>query len=145
VLRVVVDTNVFVSSLLNKTGSPARVVDAWRSGEYLLVTSPSIIAEIEKVVALPRIRKKYALAVKDIQQLIDLLEKETIIVSGLSHIDTAIADDPTDQIFLSWALDAGADAIVSGDRHLLNLEQFEGIPIMTVQNFLARLVEHMRT
>lgn len=141
-LRVVVDTNVFVSSLLNKTGAPARVVDAWRSGEYLLIISPSIIAEIENVLALPRIRKKYALAVKDIQQLIDLLEKETILVPGLFHIDSTIADDPTDEIFLSCALDAGADAIVSGDRHLLSLEQFEGIPIMTVQNFLNRLTQH---
>jgi predicted nucleic acid-binding protein len=75
VLRAVLDTNVFVSSLLNKTGAPARLLDSWRAGEYLLMTSPPIVGEIK---------------------------------------------------FLSCALEAGADVIVSGDRHLLGLKTFEG-------------------
>jgi predicted nucleic acid-binding protein len=85
---------------------------------------------------LPRIREKYALTEDDIQQLLDLLEKDTILVPGLSHVNNVIPEDPTDHIFLSAALDAGADAIVSGDRHFLNLKAFEGIPIMAVREFL---------
>jgi putative PIN family toxin of toxin-antitoxin system len=49
-LKVVLDTNIFVSSLLSKSGRPAMVIDAWRAGRYLLVTSRSIIFEIERVV-----------------------------------------------------------------------------------------------
>jgi uncharacterized protein len=145
VLRAVVDTNVVVSSLLNKIGAPARVLEAWRSGEYLLVISPPIIAEIKKVLDLPRIRTKYLLADQDIRQLLDLLEKETILVPGMSHVNNPIPDDPADEMFLSCALDAGADVIVSGDRHLLNIKEFEGIPIMPVWRFLDRLAEQRKT
>ena len=140
-LRAVLDTNVFVSSLLNKTGAPARLLDAWRAGEYLLVTSPPIMAEIKAVLELPHIRGKYALTDHDIRQLLDLLEKDAIVVPGLSHVGDAIPRDPTDRMFLSCALDARADVIVSGDRHLLSLKAFEGIPIVPVRQFLDRLAE----
>ena len=138
-LRAVLDTNVFVSSLLNKTGAPARVLDSWRTGEYLLVTSPPIMGEIKAVLELARIREKYALTDYDIRQLLDLMEKDAIMVPGLSDVGNPIPQDPTDRIFLSCALEAGADVIVSGDRHLLNLKAFEGIPIMSVIEFLDRL------
>ena len=48
-LRVVLDTNIFVSGLLSKTGLPAKILDAWRAGQYLLITSPPIVAEIRRV------------------------------------------------------------------------------------------------
>jgi len=57
-LRVVLDTNVFVSSLLSTQGLPAQVLNAWREGGYMLVTSPPIIAEIVEVLESPRITKK---------------------------------------------------------------------------------------
>ena len=46
-LRAVLDTNIFVSSLLNKTGTPAKLLDSWKAGEYILITSPPIIKEIK--------------------------------------------------------------------------------------------------
>jgi len=141
VLRVVLDTNVLVSSLLNKTGAPARFIDAWRAGAYLLVTAPPIMAEIKAVLELPRIRGKYALTDHDIRQVFDLLEKDAILVPGLLHVGNAIPQDPSDPIFLSCALEAGADVIISGDHHLLSLKVFEGIPIMPVVQFLERLAE----
>lgn len=139
-LKVVLDTNVFVSSLLSKAGRPAMVIDAWRAGRYLLVTSPSIIFEIKRVVEAPDIRKKYGLSRDRIERLILLLEKDTIVVPGLSAAARAIPKDPTDEMFLSAALDARADLIVSGDRHLLDLGEYKGIPILTVREFLE-LVE----
>jgi putative PIN family toxin of toxin-antitoxin system len=141
VLRVVLDTNVFVSSLLNKTGAPARLMDAWRAGVYALVTSPPIMAEIKAVLEFPRIRERYALADDDIRQLFDLLEKDAILVPGRSDGGNAISQDPTDHMFLSCALEAGADVIISGDRHLLSLIVFEGIPVVPIAKFLERLAE----
>ena len=140
-LRAVLDTNIFVSSLLNKTGAPARLINAWRAGEFLLVTSPPILVEIKAVLELPRIKEKYALTDHDVRQLLDLLEKDSILVPGFSHVGNAIPRDPADHIFLSSALDARADVIVSGDRHLLGLKAFEGIAIMPVQKFLDVLAE----
>lgn len=138
-LKIVLDSNVFVSSLLTKSGRPAMVIDAWRAGRYLLVTSPSIISEIHRVLNTPRIQKKYGLSHGQIENLILLLEKEAIIVPGLSIVSGLIRKDPTDEMFIAAALDAKADLVVSGDRHLLELGEYRGIPISTVRHFLELL------
>ena len=138
-LKVVLDTNIFVSSLLSKAGRPAMVLDTWRAGQYLLVTSRSIISEIRRVVEAPNIRKKYGLSSNQIERLILLLEKDAIVVPGLSAVAGAIPKDPTDEMFLAAALDAKADLIISGDRHLLDLGEYKDIPIFTVRQFLELL------
>jgi len=138
-LKVVLDTNIFVSSLLSKAGRPAMVIDAWRAGRYLLVTSPPIISEIKRVLEAPSIRKKYGLSRDRIERLILLLEKDGIVVPGLSGVARVIPEDPTDEMFLSAALDAQVDLIISGDRHLLDLGEYKGIPVVTARQFLKLL------
>jgi putative PIN family toxin of toxin-antitoxin system len=138
-LRVVPDTNVFVSSLLVKAGLPAQMLEAWRERQYLLVTSPSIIAEIRVTLHYPRIRRKYAIADQDVEQLITLLERDALLVPGNAHVTGAVPTDPADEKVLACAVEAGADLIVSGDRHLLALDTYRPIPILTVRQFLERL------
>ncbi|GBC96990.1 hypothetical protein HRbin16_02806 [bacterium HR16] len=60
-MRVVVDTNVWVSALLNPHGSPARLVRAFRDGLFEAVASEPLLREIEAVVRRPRIWHKYQL------------------------------------------------------------------------------------
>jgi len=139
VLRVVLDTNIFVSGLLSKTGLPAKILDAWRAGQYLLITSPPIVAEIRRVLETPRMRKKYFITSGDIEQLIILLEKDALIVPGRTDVRNAIPDDPSDEMFLACAMDAAADYIVSGDRHLLDISEYKGIPIIPVNEFEEKL------
>jgi putative PIN family toxin of toxin-antitoxin system len=139
VLRVVLDTNVFVSGLLSKTGLPAKILDSWRAGQYLLIASPPIVAEIKRDLQAPRIREKYFITDGDIEQLIILLEKEALIVPGYTDVKDAIPDDPSDEMFLACAVDAAADFIVSGDRHLLEISEYKGISIITVNEFEEKL------
>ena len=140
-LKIVLDTNIFISSLLSRSGRPATIIDAWRAGGYLylLVTSPSIISEIQRVLDAPRISKKYGLGRDQIEKLIFLLKRDALVVPGISDAAGTIPEDPADEMFLSTALDAGADFIVSGDRHLLDLREYKGIPILTVHQFSVRL------
>ncbi len=140
-LKIVLDTNIFISSLLSRSGRPATIIDAWRAGRYLylLVTSPSIISEIQRVLDAPRISKKYGLGRDQIEKLIFLLKRDALVVPGISDAAGTIPEDPADEMFLSTALDAGADFIVSGDRHLLDLREYKGIPILTVHQFSVRL------
>ena len=138
-LRVVLDTNVFVSALLSKTGLPAHMLDAWRAGQYLLITSPPIITEIKRVLETPRIRKRYFITSVDIEELIILLEKDALIVPGHTDVKNAVPDDPSDEMFLACAVEAAADFIVSGDRHLLELSEYKDIPIITVTEFEEKL------
>lgn len=138
-LRVVLDTNVFVSSLLSTQGLPAQVLHAWREGRYMLVTSPPIVAEIVEVLESPRISKKYLIGQEDIEHLVDLLKTDTILVPGRAAVKGSVPPDPRDEMFLACAIDANADCIVSGDRHLLDLQTYRGIPILTVKEFAEKL------
>jgi putative PIN family toxin of toxin-antitoxin system len=128
-----------VSGLLSKTGLPAKILNAWRAGHYLLIASPPIVAEIKRVLQAPRIKEKYFITDGDIEQLITLLEKEALIVPGHTDVKNAIPDDPSDEIFLACAVAAAADFIVSGDRHLLGLSGYKDISIITVHEFEEKL------
>jgi putative PIN family toxin of toxin-antitoxin system len=138
-LQAVLDTNIFVSSLLSKSGLPAKILDAWRAGQYLLITSPPIIAEIKAVLESPRIGNKYLITRGDVEHLINLLEKDAIVVPGRTDVEGAIPEDPKDEMFLACAVEAGADMIVTGDRRLLHLIEYKGIPILSADQFAKRL------
>ena len=138
-LKVILDTNVFVSSLLVKAGLPAQILDAWRERRYLLVVSPAIIAETRATLDYPRIRRKYPITDEDVEQFMALLEREALLVSGDADTAGAIPEDPADERMLACAVDAQADVIVSGDRHLLDLGSYRSIPILTARQFLERM------
>ena len=139
-LKAVLDTNIFISSLLNKKGVPDRLVDLWRDGQYLFLSSPPIIREIKSVLELPRIKKKYFLNDPDIQKLLNLIETDAILVPGITDVENPIPEDTSDQIFLSCALEGSADVIVSGDQHVLNLKKFKGISVIPVNEFMDLLL-----
>ncbi len=139
-LRVVLDTNIFVSSLLVKEGLPAQVLDAWRERKFLLATSPSLVSEIQSTLNYPRIRRKYNITNNDVNQLITLLAEDALVVPGdIEAVSGSVPDDPADEAVLACALDAEADQVVSGDRHLLDLAEYRGIRIITVREFLEKL------
>ena len=138
-LKVVLDTNVFVSSLLVRAGLPALVLDAWRERRYLLIASPAMIAEIRATLSYPHIRRKYAITDDDVEQLVTLLGQDALLVPGGADVTGSIPRDPTDEKVLACAVEARADLIVSGDRHLLDLGAYRSIPILTVRQFLERL------
>lgn len=141
-LRVVLDTNQFVSSVLVKQGLPAQVLDAWRRREFLLVTSPLIITEIRSTLNYPRIRRKYPLTDADVERLVALLEQDALVAPGEVDAAGAIPADPADDMVLACAIEGQADFIVSGDHHLLDLGEYMGIPIVTAREFLERLAEY---
>jgi putative PIN family toxin of toxin-antitoxin system len=140
-LRAVFDTNIFVSSVLVRTGVPAQAIDAWRARRFILVTSPAIIAEVRRTLGYPRIRRKYGLTDDDVERLISILETDALIVPGTADVAGAIPQDPADEHVLACAMDGQADVIVSGDHHLLDLEAFQDIPIVPVRRFLTMLLE----
>jgi uncharacterized protein len=138
-LRVVLDTNIFVSSLLVKADVPAQVMDAWRGRRYVLVILPAIIAEMRATLNYPRIRRKYSSTDEDVDGLSILLQHDALLVPGEADVAGAIPADPTDEKILACALDGRADLIVSGNLHLLDLMQYQGIPILNARQFLERL------
>jgi uncharacterized protein len=133
VIRVVLDTNILVSALLFG-GMLDRLVDRWKSGDIQPVFSQATFDEFRTVLAYPR----FALTEPEIRVLI---EDEVLpyfdVVSPHENISGACRD-PGDDMFLSCAVAAGADAIVSGDKDLLDMGCFREIPILSAQDFIKK-------
>lgn len=136
-LKVVVDTNQFVSSLITRKGPSAGLLQAWREHAYILITSTEILKEVARVLRYPRIARKYSLREEDIKSFLNLIEHEAVILPETIKINV-IKDDPDDNKILACALEAQAQYIVSGDNHLLNLRQYKDIAIVTVREFLSQ-------
>ncbi|MEA2081386.1 MAG: putative toxin-antitoxin system toxin component, PIN family [Elusimicrobiota bacterium] len=137
-LKVVIDTNQFVSAVISRKGASAQLLKAWQNCLYTLVTSKKIIKEIKRVFEYPHIAKKYHLKKKDTTLLISLVEHEAAVLSDSLHLNV-IKDDPDDNKFLACAVEANANYIVSGDKHLLNLRHYKNISVVTVRKFLEIL------
>ena len=66
ILRVVIDTNVFVSGVINVHGLPRRVLEAWFADQVLLLTEASLLAEVIRVLERLRLRTKYGLTMEQV-------------------------------------------------------------------------------
>jgi putative PIN family toxin of toxin-antitoxin system len=137
-MKVVVDTNVVVSHYLTPAAVAARVLHAWRAQRFELVTSEAILQEVARVLAYPHLRARHQMDEPEIAQVIENFRDLALLVEPPAS-PTVITDDPSDNIFLACAVAGGAAVIVSGDRHLLTLGQYEGIPILRPAAFLALL------
>lgn len=122
--RIVLDTNITVSALLFG-GLPRRLLQSALEGELTLATSSSLLAELEQV-----LRLKFPHAPQAIWDTVALLNDLAIHVVPAEAV-SVIREDPADNRVLECAVTAHADAIVSGDRHLLVLKTFRGIPILS--------------
>lgn len=136
--RVVLDANQFVSALLSPHGPSAQVLNAWHGGLFELLLSPSIIEEIRRVLNYPRLAKIHKKKPEEIGLLLEDLEVLAYIVPGKSSL-TIVADDPSDDKYLIAALEGDAKFIVTGDSHLLEIREYEGVKILTAREFLRDL------
>ena len=137
-MRVVLDTNVLVSALLWR-GSTSEILALAQSETIMLCVSQDTIDELLDVLA----RQKFTAVLESIGKTPtgvaeELLEVVAYYPSARFPV-TVVAEDPKDDKFLACATASQADFIVSGDRHLLELGSFEGIPIITPAQFLSRM------
>lgn len=134
-MRVVMDTNVFVSAAINPHGAPAQVLDAWRDHQYELVISPSILEEVLEVIKRPSIRSRHGWSDKEIEVFFRGLQLFAVVTPDEMTI-AEVEDDPDDDKFLACAVEGAADYIISGDPHLLDIESYKEIPIINPRQFL---------
>ena|SRR5437899_1315446 len=142
-IRAVLDANVLVSSILSRSGNPGKILQAWREDQFDLVTSRSIIDEVARVFQYPRIAKRHGRTPSEIQGFLEELRGSAILVSGRITLSVLEAD-PSDDRYLECAVEGEAEFIVSGDRHLLDLEEYQGIEILSPRAFMQRLKDAQR-
>lgn len=141
IYRIVIDTNVLVSAVLNPHGKPAAILDAVIDGDLSLIFSAAMLEKARRVFSYPKIQKilkQNKISLKEVKNYIDRLNKTAIIVPGQTKLDV-IKDDPDDNIVLACALEGKAHYIVSGDQHLISLETYKTIEIVSPAVFLSQL------
>ena len=127
-MRIVLDTNVLISGVFFG-GLPRKMLSAIVSNKLKAYATTEIVNEYEIIVQEMIVRKQGLLNRDILTPLIRAME----IIEPVSLVETC--RDPDDNKFLGCAKDAHAYYIVSGDKDLLVLSQFEGIKIVTAKEF----------
>jgi uncharacterized protein len=128
-MRIVADTNVIVSALVFG-GVPRQVLEMADAGQCELFYSAAIQDEVQRILA-----GKFGWDESRLRQVLPPFWSmgEMVVPRATVH---AVADDPDDDRILECALAAGAAFIVSGDRHLLRLQRYRSILIVSPREFL---------
>ena len=135
--RVVVDPGVFVSALIAPKGTPAQLLDLLLEQRFELVVSPWLLAELTGVLLRDRFRRYVTIA--EVRELVaDLAAVATVLRDRPDPV--AVTRDPNDDYLVALAVAAQADALISGDRDLTDL-QSPPVPVLTPRMFLVRLGE----
>jgi putative PIN family toxin of toxin-antitoxin system len=135
-MRVILDTNVLVSTLLSERTAPARVILHWRQGRFTVLTCEEQFDEIRRVTRYPKIRTRILPALAG--RMVNELRSTAETVSDLP--DITISRDPWDNFLLALAEKGAADFLVTGDKaDLLTLGQHRKTTIVTARQFLDRL------
>ena len=139
-VRAVIDTNIWVSAIINPFGFPAQLRKAFESGAFLAVVSEPLLEELAEVLSRPRIKAKYGLTDDTIADLLVLIDErsEHVMLEG----DIQICRDKDDDLVIETAVKGNALYMVSRDDDIkfdsavsLFLTQF-GVSVKSVAQFL---------
>ena len=132
-MRVVVDTNVFVSSFFG--GIPRKIVDLWKNGQVILCLSKPIVDEYVEV--LRRLGLQNEIELKELMGL--FAQGPGILFSANTPRLKIVDKDPDDNKFIECAVALNATYVVSGDKSLLGVGEYMGISIVTPRQFMEAI------
>jgi uncharacterized protein len=129
-LKVVVDTNVFISSFFG--GIPREIINYWKKGKITLCLSQEVIEEYIEVLNRLGLKEK-----NEIHSLTKLFAEgyNSIFAAKTPNIEV-VEDDPDDNKFIECAVALDSKIIISGDKHLKNLRKYIDIEIMSPKEFI---------
>lgn len=133
-VKVVLDTNVIVSSILFG-GRLAPIVSMWEKKKIIPFLSRETFEELRRVLEYPKFSltsdETHCILYDNIVPFFEIVKPDEYV--------KGVSPDPDDDIFLSVALAAGADYLVSGDSHLLSVGEYRNVTVLTPSGFLLKL------
>ncbi len=131
-MRTILDTNVFISGIFF-AGPPSQILKAWENQSLQIVLSRQILDEYQRVAA--ALSSKFPSV--DILPIIELVTIHGQFVDT-QGFNISVCEDPDDDKFLECAAAGKCKTMISGDKHLLKLAEYEGITILSPRNFVDR-------
>ena len=138
-MRIVLDTNVLVSAILSPRSASAQIIRLVLDDVLNLAISQDLLDEAYRVVRYPklvRLMKRHDVAPEEVNFIIERLSAIALVTPGELMLDV-IQDDPSDNKIFVCAVESEADFIISGDHHLIELKEFQGITIVNPATFLS--------
>lgn len=141
-LKVVIDTNIFVAGFLskNKMSYPAQMLSMWRAGAFILVISPQILREI--------VANLYEKGISEdtIEEFVELVGEIGLRIPGAYESTRLDKIDPDDNKILAAAYESNADFIVTYDkRSLLPMKHFHATQIVVPELFMRNIISPEKT
>ena len=124
-MRAILDANVIISALLSRSGSATVVLRAWQDGQFELTVSPLLLAELERALAYPKLRRR--ISAEEAEALLDWLRRAATVTPDPQGSPPIRSRDPGDAYLLTLAASEHA-LLVSGDEHLLALQGESPVP-----------------
>jgi len=128
-IKVVLDTNVFISALFWK-GAPYQIFKRILEGAILNFISPKILEELKS-----RLLEKFKLPPEKVKEFLEIIVFNSQIVYSKKKL-SVVKKDPEDNKILECALEAKASFVISGDKHLLEIKEYKGVKIISPKEFL---------
>ncbi len=129
------DTNVYVSAFAVPKSKSDLALRLAARGIFELIVSPAILGELRSKLSEPR----FEFSETELDQVESSIRDAATVVEPETRL--SVLEDEPDNRILECAVEAGASAIVTGDKHLLRLKTYEGIGIMTVADLLHTFPE----
>lgn len=131
-MRAILDTNVLISAYVFPGGTPEAVYRLALEGRLEIGTSPALLVEFGRVLG-----QKFGWMPERVEAAVGQLVRIAAVVDPTETIRVVLAD-PADDRVLEAAQMFGADVIISGDRHLLDLGDWNGIEVISPAELIAR-------
>ena len=135
-MKVVLDTNVIVSSLLLPDSIPGRILDRWREGYFQLIGSWPLFDELARALTYPKIARRTRMSADEVLEFVGRLGALSTMVD-IEGVHVAVPGDPSDVKILATLVSGQGDWLVTGDRAILALAG--RYPIVTPSAFLRTL------
>jgi putative PIN family toxin of toxin-antitoxin system len=129
---VVIDTNVWISGIFFRGGTPAVVLRAWRDRRFEVVLTPDILDELAQ--KLQEKTLQFGADAALAEDWIAYIKTFATVVPATVTVE-GVCRDPDDDVFLAAALSGDADYIVSGDHDLQALGEYQGIEVLSPKAF----------
>jgi putative PIN family toxin of toxin-antitoxin system len=136
-MRITLDTNVIISSFIVPGGSADQVMQLVGKGEVELILSPFILDEFKRVFT-----QKFDLPPRAVEKAVSRIERLAAVIQPEITIDI-IKEKEDDNRILECAVSGKVDYLITGDKkHILPLGSIQGIPIVTITEFLKIYRHH---
>ncbi|MEK6859590.1 MAG: putative toxin-antitoxin system toxin component, PIN family [Nanoarchaeota archaeon] len=134
-MKLTIDTNVLISGSL-WTGASDKILEKVENKEIELILSKDIIEEFSKVLNYDEIKNKIRDKGLEVRRTVEKIISISNMIEPIEKLNI-VKEDKDDNMVLECAIEGNVDYIITNDNHLLKLNEFQGIKIITPQEFLS--------